>query len=151
MEAARRPDGPSYLPGLATRMAAEAGSPDTALAFLEARLRETQDQDMREVLANRMKEVIIERDLRLLGNAVEVYRMQHHASPETLANLVAEGAIANLPEEPFGGIYRLDPKTGLVSSSTHPNRLRTFHKRNKPPAYLFPKIDPAYSFPRLWE
>jgi len=151
MEAARRPDGPSYLPGLATRMAAEAGSPDTALAFLEARLRETQDQDMREVLANRMKEVIIERDLRLLGNAVEVYRMQHHASPETLANLVAERVIPNLPEEPFGGDYRLDPKTGLVSSSTHPNRLRTFHKRNKPPAYLFPKIDPAYSFPRTWE
>jgi tetratricopeptide (TPR) repeat protein len=151
MEAARRPDGPSYLPGLATRMAAEAGSPDTALAFLEARLRETQDQDMREVLANRMKEVIIERDLRLLGSAVEAYRMQHQTIPETLANLVAEGAIANLPEEPFGGDYRLDPKTGSVSSSTHPNRLRTFFKREKPPAYLFPKIDPAYSFPRLWE
>jgi len=151
MEAARRPNGPSYLPGLATRMAAEAGSPDTALAFLEARLRETQDQNLREVLANRMKEVIIERDLRLLGSAVEAYRMQHQALPETLANLVAEGAIPNLPEEPFGGDYRLDPKTGSVSSSTHPNRLRTFHKRNKPPAYLFPKIEPAYSFPRTWE
>ena len=31
MQAARLPDGPSYLPGLATRMAAEAGNPDTAL------------------------------------------------------------------------------------------------------------------------
>ncbi len=151
MQAARLPDGPSYLPGLATRMAAEAGSPDTALAFLEARLRETEDPEMREFLENRMKEVIIERDIRLLENAVQDYRTQHLALPATLTDLVTAGALLNLPEEPFGGNYRLDPKTGSVSSSTHPNRLRTFFQRNKPPAYLFPKIEPAYSFPRTWE
>ncbi|MBI5315544.1 MAG: hypothetical protein HZB34_06200 [Nitrospirae bacterium] len=151
MEAARLPEGPSYLPGLATRMAAEAGSPDTALAFLEARLRETQDPEMREFLANRMKEVIIERDIRLLESAVEAYQMQHQTPPVTLMDLVKAGALPNIPEEPFEGDYRLDPRTGSVSSSTHPNRLRTFFKRTKPPAYLFPKIEPAYSFPRTWE
>jgi len=151
MQAARLPDGPSYLPGLATRMAAEAGSPDTALAFLEARLRETEDPEMREFLANRMKEVIIERDLRLLENAVEAYRVQHQTSPATLMDLVRGGTLLNLPEEPFGGDYRLDSKTGSVSSSTHPDRLRTFFKRKNPSAYLFPKIEPEYSFPRTWE
>jgi tetratricopeptide (TPR) repeat protein len=151
MQAARLPDGPSYLPGLATRMAAEAGSPETALAFLEARLRETQDPEMREFLANRMKEVIIERDLRQLENAVEAYRTQHQALPATLTDLVTAGTLPNLPEEPFGGEYRLDPKIGSVSSSTHPDRLRTFFKRTKPPAYLFPKVAPVYSFPRTWE
>ena len=84
MKAAGLPDRPAYLPGLATRMAAEAGSPETALAFLEARLLETQDPETRESLANRMKEVIIERDLRLLESAVEAYRTQHRApSPDT--------------------------------------------------------------------
>ena len=151
MEAARLPDGPSYLPGLATRMAAEAGSPDTALAFLEARLRETEDQEMREFLANRMKEVIIERDIRVLERAVEAYRTKHQALPATLTDLVTAGALPNLPEEPFEGDYRLDSKSGSVSSSTHPNRLRTFFQRNKPPAYLFPKVEPSYSFPRTWE
>ena len=151
MEAARRPDGPSYLPGLATRMAAEAGNPDTALAFLEARLRETQDQEMREVLANRMKEVIIERDLRTLEDAVEVYRTQHQTLPATLADLVASGILPRLPQEPFEGDYRLDPKTGSVSSSTHPERLRTFFKRRTPPSYNFPNVQPSYSFPRTWE
>ena len=151
MQAARLPEGPSYLPGLATRMAAEAGSPDTALAFLEARLRETQDPEMREFLANRMKEVIIERDLRILGNAVETYRTQYQALPMTLKDLVMAGALPNLPDEPFGGDYQLDAKTGAVTSSTHPDRLRTFHKRTRPLAYLFPKIEPAYSFPRTWE
>jgi tetratricopeptide (TPR) repeat protein len=151
MEAARRPDGPSYLPGLATRMAAEAGSPDTALAFLEARLRETQDPDMREVLVNRMKEVIIERDLRILESAVEAYRTQHRALPATITDLVVAGALPILPQEPFGGDYRLDSKTSSVSSSTHPERLRTFFKRRKPPSYSFPKVEPSYSFPRTWE
>ena len=151
MKAASLPDGPAYLPGLATRMAAEAGNPDTALAFLEARLRETHDPEMREVLANRMKEVIIERDLRILEDAVEVYRMQHRALLATLTDLVVARALPSLPQEPFGGDYRLDPKTGTVSSSTHPERLRTFFKRKKPPAYSFPKVEPSYSFPRTWE
>ncbi|HXC66573.1 MAG TPA: hypothetical protein VN638_04080 [Nitrospiraceae bacterium] len=151
MRAARLPDGPSYLPGLATRMAAEAGSPDTALVFLEARLRETQDPEMREVLAYRMKEVIIERDLRILEDAVEANRTQHRALPKTLMDLVVARAFPSLPQEPFGGDYRLDPKTGSVSSSTHPERLRTFFKRKQPPMYRFPKIEPAYSFPRTWE
>lgn len=150
MEAARRPDGPSYLPGLATRMAAEAGNPDTALAFLEARLTDTQDPEMREFLANRMKEVIIERDLRILESAVEAYRTQHRALPATFTDLVAAGTLPVLPEEPFGGDYRLDPKTGSVSSSTHPERLRTFFKRPQP-IYSFPKVQPDYSFPRTWE
>ena len=151
MEAARRPDGPAYLPGLATRMAAEAGSPDTALAFLEARLLETHDPEMREVLANRMKEVIIERDIRILESAVEAYRTQHQIPPTTFTDLVAVGILPSLPQEPFGGDYRLDSKTGSVSSSTHPTRLKTFFKRKNPFAYLFPKIEPAYSFPRTWE
>jgi tetratricopeptide (TPR) repeat protein len=151
MQAARLPDGPSYLPGLATRMAAEAGSPDTALAFLEARYREMHDQEMREFLANRMKEVIIERDIRILESAVETYRTEHLALPATLTDLVVVGALSILPQEPFGGDYRLDSKTGSVSSSTHPERLRTFFKRKQPIYSLFPKVEPSYSFPRTWE
>ena len=151
MKAARLPDGPSYLPGLATRMAAEAGNPDTALAFLQARLTDTHDPEMREVLAYRMKEVIIERDLLILESAVEVYRTQQGTLPATFTDLVVAGALPILPQEPFGGDYRLDRKTGSVSSSTHPERLRTFFKRKKQPAYSFPKVQPSYSFPRTWE
>lgn len=141
MKAASLPDRPSYLPGLATRLASEAGSPDTALAFLEARLLETQDPEMRGVLASRTKEVIIERDLRLLERAVAAYRTQHRALPATLTDLVASGVVPVLPQEPFGGDYRLDRKSGVVSSSTHPERLRTFFKRKQP----------TYSFPKVWE
>jgi len=150
MKAASLPGGPSYLPGLATRMAAEAGDPETALVFLEARLRETKDQEMRDVLVYRMKEVIIERDLLTLERAVGVYRTKHQTLPATLRDLIVRGILLGLPEEPFGGHYRLDSTTGSVASSTHPNRLRTFHKR-KQPTYSYPKIEPSYSFPRTWE
>lgn len=150
MRAASLPDRPAYLPGLATRLAAEAGSPDTALVFLEARLLETQDPGTRESLVNRMREVIIERDLRIIENAVEIYVTQHRAIPKALKDLVVAGIISVLPEEPFGGHYQLDPKTGTVTSSTHPERLRTFFKRKQPPI-LLPKIEPAYVFPRAWE
>jgi hypothetical protein len=101
-------------------------------------------------LASRMKEVIIERDLLILESAVEAYRTQYRTFPATLTDLVAAGALPNLLQEPFGGDYRLDPKTGSVSSSTHPERLRTFFKRPQP-TYSFPKIEPAYSFPKEWE
>ncbi|MBH0179756.1 MAG: hypothetical protein HP491_18320 [Nitrospira sp.] len=151
MKAASLPGHPSYLPGLATRLAAEAGNPDTAVAFLEARLREPQDPQTRESLANRMKEVIIERDIRMLESAVEVYRMQHRVLPATLTDIVAVRILASLPLEPFGGDYRLDSKTGKVSSSTHPERLRTFFKRTTPPMYRFPQTAPSYSFPKTWE
>jgi hypothetical protein len=151
MQAASLPDRPAYLPGLATRMAAEAGSPDTALAFLEARLLETHDPETREFLANRMKEVIIERDVLILESAVESYRTQHGTLPATFTDLVVAGALPILPQEPFGGDYRLDRRTGSVSSSTHPERLRTFFKRKKEPTYSFPRVQPDYSFPRTWE
>ena len=150
MKAASLPDGPAYLPGLATRMAAEAGNPDTALAFLEARLTDTHDPEMREVLANRMKEVIIERDIHLIEEAVDAYQVQYRALPAKITDLVVAGALPILPQEPFGGDYRLDSKTGSVSSSTHPKRLRTFFKR-KQPTYSFPKVEPSYIFPRTWD
>ena len=151
MKAASLPDHPAYLPGLATRMAAEAGSPDTALAFLEARWQETHDQATREALESRMKEVIIERDLQVLERAVDVYHATYEAFPMTLAALVNGRIVTALPQEPFGGEYLLDSKTGRVSSSSHPNRLRTFTKFKQAPAALLPKIEPAYVFPRTWE
>lgn len=151
MRAASLPDHPTYLPGLATRLSSEAGNPETALAFLDARLRETQDPEMREFFVTRMKEVIIERDVRMLERVVDSYQEKHGAMPMTLAVLVRDGFLPALPQEPFGGEYRLDSKTGLVSSSTHPERLRTFFKRKQAPVALFPKIEPAYVFPRTWE
>lgn len=151
MRAASLPGRPAYLPGLATRMAAEAGKPETAFAFLEARFRETDDPEMKKFFETRMKEVIIERDIRMLERAVDEYRKIYGQVPPSLTALVGAGLLTALPLEPFDGEYRLDQWTGTVTSSTHPERLKTFHKRNRAPAYLYPKIEqPAYVFPLRW-
>lgn len=141
MRASTLPGRPTYLPGLATRLFAEAGKPDTALLFLEARLRETRDPEMREFFLNRMKEVIIERDIQLLERARDSYWTEHHGFPHALMVLVEDGVLPSLPQEPFGGEYLINPNTGLVSSSTHPDRLQTYYKRKKS----------TYSFPKVWE
>jgi tetratricopeptide (TPR) repeat protein len=124
--AARLPGGPAYLPGLATRMYAEANNPDTALQFIEALWQQTQDEGMREVLAKRAKEITIERDIRLLESASHQYREKQGRYPTTLSELAISGYLASLPQEPFGGIYELDSKTGKITSSTHPDRLKVF-------------------------
>ncbi len=149
MQAANLPGGPSYLPGLATRMAAEGGKPETALLFLETRVRETNDLDERTYFVNRMKEVLIERDIRVLEEAVGMYLAKYQTFPMTLTDLVKTRIILFLPREPFEGTYVLDQRTGTVSSSTHPERLRTFHKR-KQPLVVYPQIKPSYVFPKTW-
>ena len=124
--AARTPGAPDFLPGLATRMYAEAGNPDVALEFLEALWRENPDMAVREKLEVRAKEVIIERDIRFLESAVQQYRSTRGRFPTKLQDLLTSGAVTQIPLEPFGGSYELDTKTGNVSSSTHPKRLKVF-------------------------
>lgn len=126
--AARTSGAPTFLPGLATRMYAEAGNPDVALQFLEALWKENPDLVIREKLEARAKEVIIERDLRMLERAVDHYHKKFGNLPKTLADLVSAGYLDRIPEEPFGGAYLLDSKTGRVTSSTHPTRLKVFRR-----------------------
>lgn len=124
--AAKLPGGPSYLPGLASRMYAEASSPEVALQLLRTLWLQTQDQEMREVLENRAKEIIIERDIQVLESARDAYRDKHGRFPKALNDLVVSGEVRQIPDEPFGGAYNLDARTGEVSSSTHPKRLKVF-------------------------
>lgn len=124
--AARTSGAPDFLPGLATRMHAEAGNPEVALEFLEALWKENPDLVVREKLETRAKEVIIERDLRTLERAIEQYRIKHGAFPHALTELVSTGYLPRVPEEPFGGSYQLNAQTGQVTSSTHPTRLKVF-------------------------
>ena len=124
--AAKLPGGPSYLPGLASRMYAEASSPEVALQLLRALWLQTQDQEMRQVLENRAKEIIIERDIQSLESARDAYREKHGRLPKALNDLVMSGEVRQIPDEPFGGMYDLDPQTGAISSSSHPKRLKVF-------------------------
>lgn len=123
-QAARLPGHPSFVPYLATRMYAEAGDPSVGLEFLAALWRQTEDPQVKESLETRMKLLTIERDLGLLEQALERYRRRKGRVPAALGELVTSGLLPALPQEPFGGIYQFDARTGTMRSSTHPERLR---------------------------
>lgn len=126
--AARTAGAPSFLPGLATRMYAEAGNPDVALEFLEALWKDNPDLAVREKLAIRAKEVLIERDLRALEEAVKQFRLKYAKLPARLSDLIFSGYLTTIPDEPLGGAYHLDSETGKVSSSSRSTRLKVFRK-----------------------
>jgi len=122
------PDSPAYLPGLASRMLSEAREPEAALALLEAIVREEYDPARRAVLERRIREVTVERDLQTLERAVETYREKTGAVPERLPDLVREGILKGIPQEPNGGRYVID-RGGKVRSDRVTRHLQVFQKR----------------------
>jgi hypothetical protein len=130
-EAARRPDGPPYLPFLATRLAAAGGDIETAIQLVEAQIarvkveEEQTPEDQRESIEQqrkayeeRLRLLRMTRDLRTLEAAIGQYQRTHRQLPERLEALVEVGLLpGGIPTEPHGGKYLYDPATGKVGSS----------------------------------
>jgi hypothetical protein len=127
-EAARLPGSPAYLPGLASRMLSEAREPEAALRLLEPILRQESDPARRAVLERRIRDLTVERDLQMLERAVGKYREKTGTIPAELSDLVREGILATIPEEPNGGNYLL-AQGGKVRSDRVSQRLRVFQKK----------------------
>ena len=126
--AAMLPGCPEYVPKLAARMTVAAGDPDAALEFLQRFHQQIQDERLREAIEQRMKEVIAERDIRFLEEAVRHYRARYRKLPTRLENLVTRGIIPQLPVEPFGKAYQLKASDGTVSTPGLPQRLQVFRR-----------------------
>jgi hypothetical protein len=128
-QASNLPDRPEWVPKLAARLYAQGGNHDTALNFLAMMWEQNRDLRVREALELRMKEVVMDRDIGILDNAVSLYAKQEGTYPHQLSDLVKNGILHAVPTEPFGGVYRLDVSTGKVGSSTHPERLRVYEPK----------------------
>jgi hypothetical protein len=95
MRSAAERGGPEYLPLLAARLYAAAGSPETAMAFVQARLE------------GRYRDLWIHRDLAEIERAAARYRAAHGTAPERVDELVRAGLLAREPRDPAGGAYRI--------------------------------------------
>jgi hypothetical protein len=109
-------------------MTVEAGDPQAALEFLERLYVQTRDERLREGLAQRMKEVVAERDIRFLEEGVRRYKARYRKWPARLEDLVRGGIIAEIPVEPLGGAYLLGIPDGTVKSTGLHERLRAHRK-----------------------
>lgn len=124
-DASRLPGSPEYLPRLASRMLSEGRDPETAISLLRTMLDNETDEGRREILVQRLRDVVVERDVQVLERAVAEYRRRTGAPPAALADLVGAGLAAEVPREPNGGRYVLLPG-GAVTSDAATGRLRVF-------------------------
>ena len=120
------PGSPKYLPQLAAKMTIQAGEPDAAVEFLQRLFQQVQDERVRAGLAQRIKEVVVERDIRFLEEGVRRYHATFGKLPSRLEDLVNGGIIVQTPNDPLGGAYRLNASDGTVSSIGLPERLRLY-------------------------
>jgi hypothetical protein len=129
LRAARIPGSPEYFPLLASRMLAEGNRPETALAFLqEITARET-DPRRKASLEERIRRVVVERDLQSMEMAIAEYTSRVGAPPRTLADLVQSGMLSRIPEEPYGGKYVLTPDGRVWGDRAPRERLKVLRKR----------------------
>ena len=108
MQIASKLGGPPYLPLLSARLYAQAGDPETAIAFIQARLAETEHEETRAALEKRYWDLWITRDIRSIDRAIKSYRAAHGRPPRDVSTLVAEGLLAHEPMDPRGGHYRIE-------------------------------------------
>jgi len=127
--AARIPGSPAYFPLLASRMLAEGNRPDTALAFLQEMTARETDPRRKTILEERIRRVIVERDLQSMETAIVEYTSRVGAPPRNLADLVRSGILARIPEEPYGGRYLMTPDGGVRSDRAPRERLKVFRRR----------------------
>jgi hypothetical protein len=127
--ASRLPGAPAWLPGLAARFFVSARSPQSAINFLMDVYSKTTDLTIKRALEDRVKGVIVERDLLLLEEAIRLYRESNGRAPRQLEDLVRAQVLREIPREPFGGRYVYDPETTSVRSSELKERMKVHGKR----------------------
>ena len=127
--ASRLPGAPAYLAPLAARLYVSARDPQDAIGFLARMYAQTTDENIKRVLEQRLKEVVVERDLQRLEEAISRYRQLYRRPPQRLEDLVGPGLLYELPHEPLGGRYLYDPQTQSVRSSEMKERLKVYGNR----------------------
>jgi hypothetical protein len=97
--------GPVYLQFLISRLYSSAGDPTTAMHFIELRLQNEENDQVREQLVTRYSDLWITRDLDAINAAIEKYRAANHGDPKNVRALLDAKLLAELPHDPKGGEY----------------------------------------------
>ncbi len=122
--------GPQYLASFASRLYMNAKEPQKAVDFLAESYGQTSDPQMKEYLAFRLKEALVERDLQMFEAAISQYRQRFGTPPASLETLVSAGFIPGVPLEPRGGLYLYDYNTQTVRSTSSERRFQAAgHRR----------------------
>lgn len=115
--AAEKPGAPSYYPTLAARSELYAGNPMAGALFLEGFLTPNTNAELRKYYEKRIDTL---KRIAFLQEKVDVFKKRFGLTPSRLEQLVEQGIITAIPEDPYGGSFfvgqngRVDTTSKLV-------------------------------------
>lgn len=116
-QAAKLDGAPSLMASLASKLLLSTDESAAALELLGGLLRSTKDPSVRAVLIDKLKRAQLTRDIDTLNAAIGIAQRQGTVI-EDLDTLVKMKIINDLPADPFGGKYFLDPATRTVKTTS---------------------------------
>lgn len=108
---AERPGAPPIAASLAARIAQKAGQTITAIGLLKTMYENAEEGPIKEQYEKRLQAHLAVFEIE---KALNTYRQNHGRLPEKLDDVVADGILDKLPDNPFGGPYIYDPQNGMV-------------------------------------
>ncbi len=127
-QAARLPDAPPFVAGIASRLIVDRDSIDTAIRFIEDMLQHTTDKSARKSLRNKLKLAQLTKQKQTLHSLIERYEQERGSTVTNLPQLVEAGLIHSIPWDPFGGKFYVNEKTGEIESTSGEKGLEFFGK-----------------------
>ncbi|WP_228560258.1 MULTISPECIES: ABC transporter [unclassified Myxococcus] len=130
MKLSKFPDTPRYLPQLATRLYAQAGSFDAGLHMAEMLRDSAEDAESRAFYEHRIEELLRERVLTQIDDAIKAYQQNRGERPKSVSVLVRMGYLMQMPVDPLEGQFFID-RRGRARSTSGLYRLEMYDQAKK--------------------
>ncbi|ABF91768.1 putative efflux ABC transporter accessory factor PilG [Myxococcus xanthus DK 1622] len=130
MKLSKYPETPPYLLQLATRLYAQAGSIDMGLQLAQMLRDGAEDDESRAFYEHRIKELLRERLLTQIDEAVAAYQRDRGERPKAVPVLVRAGYLRAMPIDPLEGQFFID-RQGRARSTSGIYRLEMFDQKKK--------------------
>ncbi len=110
------PNAPQMLASLASRLLSD--DPLAAVQFLQDSLKRTPDPSAKQALSERLLQAKLTYELHLLSALADKYQVEKGSYPLSLEALRDAGYIGFLPQDPYGGEYRIDFTNKVVTTTS---------------------------------
>jgi tetratricopeptide (TPR) repeat protein len=118
LRASSRPGAPDLAARLAGLSATRLGDREAAREVWQQILADPPNELTRRIAERGLKNLDIEETQEILTVAMSKFREKHGRVPRSWTEVLQEGMISSIPEEPFGGAYLYDPQANCVRSTT---------------------------------
>ena len=109
---AERPGAPPIVGSLAARMAFQTGQTLTSIALLKAMYEQAKDENLKAYYSKRLEAQLA---VYKIEQAIDVFQKQNARYPDNLQELISNGILSMIPENPFNQPYLYNAQTGKVT------------------------------------